>query len=261
MRSHVFILLSWKQASAVDLTFAFNQQGGIGTTTIYTNKTENNSLLWHIYIVLKTTFLYHNCHCRVNITIIYFWYWFCVKLIVYMKSLGVIPQIDFQNVQPNNVVYPSNFLPFNLTAIVVSNSNLTSLHWSPPEASNRPVPNRTITDHHGNLTTTTLMLLEYDPSGKYTLTAVNECGENSSQVDMATYFGIPSVYIDPTFTAMFVVFVVFVVFIILATITIVVPVTLVRFCYRKCTAPVEDELHGEGKHMHSLLFNSVSSVV
>ena len=77
-------------------------------------------------------------------------------------------------------------MPFNLTATIVSNLNLTSLHWSPPKSS-VPKPSRTITVHHGNLTTTTYMLLEdatLSDSGNYTLTAVNECGQSSLQVNV-----------------------------------------------------------------------------
>ena len=59
----------------------------------------------------------------------------------------------------NNFVLKLTRRPFNLIATVVSNLNLASLHWSPPEPSN-PLPNKTITFHHGNMTATTLTLLE-----------------------------------------------------------------------------------------------------
>ena len=112
-----------------------------------------------------------------------------------MKSLGVCtPQIDFQYVT-NNLVYKLTRRPFNLTATVVSNLNLTSLHWSPPESFYH-APSRTITVHHGNMTTTTFMLLEnatLGDSGIYTLTAVNECGENSVQVDVKFRAGTRSI--------------------------------------------------------------------
>ena len=91
----------------------------------------------------------------------------------------------------NNFVYKLTGRPFNLTATVESSLNLTSLHWSPPEYFN-PLPNKTITVHHGNITTTTLMLLEdatLGDSGNYTLTAVNECGRSSSQVEVDVLTG------------------------------------------------------------------------
>ena len=103
------------------------------------------------------------------------------------KSLGVTPQIGFQH----DEVYKPTRRPFNLTATVVSILNLSSLHWSPPETSD-PLSSRTITVRHGNVTTTTFMLLEnatLGDSGNYTLTAVNECGENSVHVDVEVFNG------------------------------------------------------------------------
>ena len=91
-------------------------------------------------------------------------------------------KIIFHNVT-QNVIYKLIGRPFNVTATVVSNLNLTSLHWSPPEHSN-PL---TITVRHGNITTSTLMLLKnatLGDGGKYTLTAYNECGWISSQVEV-----------------------------------------------------------------------------
>ena len=76
--------------------------------------------------------------------------------------------------------------PFNLTAIVLSDLNLTSLYWSPPELVS-PLPNRTITVRNGNIVTTTFTSLNnasLGDSGNYTLTAVNECGQSSLQVDV-----------------------------------------------------------------------------
>ena len=93
-------------------------------------------------------------------------------------------------------MYKLTSRPFNLTATVVSNLNLTSLHWSPeyPDQS----PSRTITVRHGNITITTFMLLEdatLGDSGNYTLTAVNECGENSSQINVEVITGKINVYL------------------------------------------------------------------
>ena len=102
---------------------------------------------------------------------------------------GTIPQIYFQHVT-HNFVYKLAKRPFNLTAIVSSDSNLTSLYWSPP--SSVPLSNRTMTVHHGNITTTTLILLKnasLGDSSKYTLTAVNECGQSSSIIDVDVLTG------------------------------------------------------------------------
>ena len=91
----------------------------------------------------------------------------------------------------NNFVYKLTGRPLNLTATVVFSLNLTSLHWTPPEYFN-PLPNKTITVRHGNITTTTLMLLEnatLGGSGNYTLTAVNECGLSLSQVEVEVLTG------------------------------------------------------------------------
>ena len=96
----------------------------------------------------------------------------------------------------NNFVYKLTGRPFNLTANVDSNLNLTSLHWSPPEHAD-PVASRTITVRLGNITTTTLMLLEnatLDDGGRYTLTAVNECGQKSSQVEVEVLSGKAILY-------------------------------------------------------------------
>ena len=107
-----------------------------------------------------------------------------------VQNTGASPEIEFQYVT-NNFVYKLTGRPFNLTATVVSSVNLTSLYWSPPKQSN-PLPNKNITVRHGNITTTTLMLLKnatLDDGGKYTLTAVNECGRSSSQVEVEVLSG------------------------------------------------------------------------
>ena len=76
--------------------------------------------------------------------------------------------------------------PFNLTATIVSDLNLTSLHWSPSKLIG-PIPNNTVAVHHGNITITTFTSLKdasLGDSGNYTVTAVNECGQSSLQVDV-----------------------------------------------------------------------------
>lgn len=91
----------------------------------------------------------------------------------------------------NNFVFVFAGKPFNLTATVVSKYNLTSLDWSPPEHFG-PLPNRTITVHHGNIIHMTLMLLKdttRGDSGYYTLTAANKCGEKSLQVEVQVLTG------------------------------------------------------------------------
>ena len=90
-----------------------------------------------------------------------------------------------------------NGRPFNLTATVVSTLNLTSLHWSPPGDLD-PLPNKTISVHNGSTTTTTFMLLRnavLGDSGNYTLTAVNEYGQNSSKIYVDVHIGkFPCIY-------------------------------------------------------------------
>ena len=81
--------------------------------------------------------------------------------------------------------------PFNLTATIVSDLNLTSLYWSPPELVG-PLPNKTIIVRNGNTVTTILMLLKdasLGDSGNYTLTAVNECGQSSLKMDVDVLTG------------------------------------------------------------------------
>ena len=107
-----------------------------------------------------------------------------------MSNPGTVPQIHFEDVT-NNFVYKLTRRPFNLTATIVSDLNLTLLYWSPPELV-RPLPNKTITVRNGNKVTTTLMLLKdatLGDSGNYTLTAVNECGQSSLKMDVDVLTG------------------------------------------------------------------------
>ena len=72
--------------------------------------------------------------------------------------------------------------PFNLTVDVASTLPLTSVHWSPPTA---PLPNRTRTVYHDDVTTATFMLLKNaskNDSGFYLLIVANKCGHTSSGV-------------------------------------------------------------------------------
>ena len=81
--------------------------------------------------------------------------------------------------------------PFSLTATIVSDLALTSLHWSPPEFVG-PIPNNTATVHHGNITNTTFISREnasLGDSGNYTVSAVNECGQSSLQVEVEVLTG------------------------------------------------------------------------
>ena len=81
-------------------------------------------------------------------------------------------------------MYKLSRSPFNLTATIVSDLTLTSLHWSPPDG---PIPNNSATVRHGNITTTTFISLKdasLGDSGNYTVTATNECGQSSLQVDV-----------------------------------------------------------------------------
>ena len=105
--------------------------------------------------------------------------------------IGNAPQIQLQYNITKIFVYKQTNGSFNLTATVVSDLILTSLYWSPPEYSD-PLSNRTIIVHHGNVTTITFMLLRHaslGDSGNYTLTAVNECGQSSSQVHVEVLTG------------------------------------------------------------------------
>ena len=80
--------------------------------------------------------------------------------------------------------------PFNLTATAVSYLDLTSLAWSTSDSFHRP--NRTLAVRHGNITTATFMLMKSASLGdstNYILTAVNKCGQNSSQVEIKVLTG------------------------------------------------------------------------
>ena len=88
-------------------------------------------------------------------------------------------------------MYKLTSSPFSLTATVVSGLNLTSLYWLPPELVG-PLLNNTKTVHQGKITTTTFTSLKnasLGDSGNYTLTAANECGQTSLQVDVEVLTG------------------------------------------------------------------------
>ena len=122
------------------------------------------------------------------------WCWVYINTIsidaLFMWNPGTVPQIHFEDVT-NNFVYKLSRSPFSLTAAIVSDLNLTSLHWSPSKLIG-PIPNNTIAVHHGNITTTTCTSLKdasLGDSGNYTVTAVNECGQSSLQVDVEVLTG------------------------------------------------------------------------
>ena len=82
--------------------------------------------------------------------------------------------------------------PFSLAATVVSDLNLTSLHWSPPESVG-PIPNNTKIVRHGDITTTTFTSLKnasLGDSGNYTVTAANGRGQRSSYIDVEVLTGM-----------------------------------------------------------------------
>ena len=103
----------------------------------------------------------------------------------------MFPQIHFENVT-NNFVYKLSRNPFTLAATVVSDLNLTSLYWSPPDIVG-PIPNNTKIVHHGDVTITTFTSLKdasLNDSGNYTLTAVNGRGQSSSYIDVEVLTGM-----------------------------------------------------------------------
>ena len=82
--------------------------------------------------------------------------------------------------------------PFTLAATTVSDLNLTSLYWSPPELVG-PIPNNTKIVCHGDRTTTTFTSLKNASlgySGNYTLTAANGRGQSSSYIDVEVLTGM-----------------------------------------------------------------------
>ena len=115
-----------------------------------------------------------------------------------MQNPGHAPQIHFED-GTNNFVYKLTGRPFSLTATVVSDLNLTSLYWSPPEYVG-PLPNITKTVYHGYIATTTFTSLKnasLGDSGYYTLTATNAHGPRSSHIDVEVRTGIASYSYNP----------------------------------------------------------------
>ena len=89
-------------------------------------------------------------------------------------------------------MYKLSTIPFTLAATIVSDLNLTSLYWSPPELVG-PIPNNTKIVRHGDITTTTFTSLKdasLNDSGNYTLTAVNGRGQSSSHIDVEVLTGM-----------------------------------------------------------------------
>ena len=122
-----------------------------------------------------------------NLYTLLFIAWNCIAMdILCMWITGAIPQISFEY----HFMWIKSGYPFNLTATVVSHLNLTSLTWSTSDFHHRP--NRTLAVRHGNITTATFMLMKNASSGdstNYILTAVNKCGQNSSQVEIEAFSG------------------------------------------------------------------------
>ena len=89
-------------------------------------------------------------------------------------------------------MYKLNTIPFTLAATIVSDLNLTSLYWSPPEFVD-PIPNNIKIVRHGDRTTTTFTSLKNASlgySGNYTLTAANGRGQSSSYIDVEVLTGM-----------------------------------------------------------------------
>ena len=96
-------------------------------------------------------------------------------------NTGEKPKITFQDVTGNSV-YKLIGKPFNLTATVVSLTNLELLYWS-HQPSMHP---RNITVNDGNTTTTTIMISGVHFVNNHTLHASNKCGQSSSQIKVVT---------------------------------------------------------------------------
>ena len=105
-----------------------------------------------------------------------------------MCNPGIVPQIKFQHVNDTDyggvVQHYVNHWPgteLDLTATIVSISNLTSLRWTLPEVFYHDVTNSS----DGNTTSTTLMLYNTtNLAGVYSLSAGNKCGTNSVKIEV-----------------------------------------------------------------------------
>ena len=105
-----------------------------------------------------------------------------------MCNPGNIPQIKFHHVHDTDygseVQYFVNHwhgTELDLTATIVSISNLTSLGWTLPEEFYHNVMNSS----DGNTTNTTLMIYKTtNLAGVYSLSAGNKCGTNSVKLEV-----------------------------------------------------------------------------
>ena len=112
-----------------------------------------------------------------------------------MCNLGNVPQIKFQHVNHTDdgsevqyfVVSDWHGTELDLTATIVSISNLTSLNWSFPYEFNYEEFNHDVTIFSdGNTTNTTLMLYKTtNLAGVYSLSAGNKCGKNSVKLEVS----------------------------------------------------------------------------